>query len=604
MKEKLFRNNVFWMRHIFRASKARIFLNILITVVQAVFNFIYDVYIFLIVLDGWQNGEGFWGICWKVVFICIVQIVFSVIKNWYESCYIPQSNLKINQYMRKLISGKMKEIDLRCYDNPDFYNGYIRAMNEIDGRTDAFMNSMNSFINNLIAIFSVSFVIFTIDSVFLVIALIPLFVSFFIGKAQGKERFACRMDTQTREREEAYIRRIFYSKEYAEEMRTTGICRVLAVHFDDIMEGFQQIVRKHGFPMALFEYLDYMLMDVIVYLGGIVIAIYKTVVSRTIAVSGALVVANTISSVSWSIRSFSDVFVEFQEHALYIGTFMEFLAYRPQITDDHARLAPQNESKSLAVRNLFYTYPGNDNPTLKNICIDIQQGRKIAILGPNGSGKSTLIKLIMRYYEPDSGVIELDGSNISEYFVKDYRKSFGTVFQDYRLFAFSILENLFLKDHIGEEERRRAWHVLELTGLREKIEALESGIDTKLSKEFEAEGDILSGGEMQRLAVARLFAKEYSYLIVDEPTSALDPLAEYNVFKNILNYSKDRAVIFISHRLSSAVFADRIYFMENGEVVESGTHKTLLELNGKYAAFWDKQVQLYEEGRHNEDYQE
>ena len=211
--------------------------------------------------------------------------------------------------------------------------GYIRAMHEVEGRSDAFLASMNSFVNNLFAIFSTSFVIFTIDPAFLAIALIPLFVSFFIGKAQGKARFACRMETQANEREEAYIRRIFYSKEYAEEMRTTGIARVLIRHFCDIMEGFQRIVRKHGIRMAFYEYLDYMLMDVVVYLGGIVLAIYKAVVTRTVAVSGALVVANTISSVSWSIRSFSDILVAFQEHAMYIGTFMEFLAYEPQQGD-------------------------------------------------------------------------------------------------------------------------------------------------------------------------------------------------------------------------------------------------------------------------------
>lgn len=593
---KVIRNNVFWVGQIFRASKARIFLNILMTVAQAVFSFIFDVYIFMIVLDGWKNGDGFWGICHKVVFICILHTVFLAIRNWFESCYVPQSNLKINRFMRKCIFDKMKEVDLCCYDNPDFYNGYIRAMNEIDNRTDAFMNSLNVFINNLVSISSTSFVIFTIDPIFLVIALVPLFISFFIGKAQGAERFSCHMETQAKEREEAYIRRIFYEKGYSEEMRTTGVFNVLVKHFKTVMESFQEIVRKHGFKMAAYEYMDYMLMDIAVYLGAIVIAIYKTVVSKTIAVSGALVVANTISSVSWSIRGFSDILVEFRDHAMYIGGFLEFSAYEPQINDSRAKLVPQGNSKSLIVKNLYYTYPGNENPTLRNINIDIRQGEKIAILGPNGSGKSTLIKLIMRYYEPDSGMIELDGSDISEYFVKDYRNSFGTVFQDYRLFAFSILDNMFLKDGIGEEERIRALYALKLAGMSDMTQVLARGVDTSLTKEFDDTGVVLSGGEMQKLAVSRLFVKECSCLIVDEPTSALDPLTEYNVFKNILNYSKDRSVIFISHRLSSAVFADRIYYIDNGEVAESGTHKELLALNGKYAAFWEKQVQLYEEG--------
>ena len=593
MKTKTLKNNLFWLKHIFQASKPRLFLSIFVTIIQAIFNFIFDVYIFLIVLDGWQNGVGFLSICYKIILICIAHTVFLIMKNWYESCYVPQSDLKMNRYMRKLIFDKMKEIDLYCYDTPDFYNGYIRAMNEIDGRTNAYLNTINSFVNNVFTICSTSFVIFTIDPIFLVIALIPLFVSFFIGKAQGRERYVYRIETQANEREKDYIRRIFYSKEYAEEMRTSGIFNVLIKHFDEIMNQFQAIVKKHGFKMALYEYLDYMLMDVIVYLGAVVIAVYKTVISKKIAVSGALIVANTISSVSWSIRNFSDMYVEFHEHAMYIDHFLSFLNYKPRINDEHAKWTPAPKSESLVVQNLFYTYPGNETPTLKNICMDIRQGQKIAILGPNGSGKSTLMKVIMRYYEPDSGKIELDGKEISEYYSRDYRKNFGTVFQDYRLFAFTILDNLLLKDNINEEERKRALYALDMTEMMNVIERLPGGIDTKLTKEFDGEGVVLSGGEQQRLAVSRLFAKEYAFLFVDEPTSAVDPVTEYNVFKKILDHNKDKAVVFISHRLTSAVLADRIYYMDEGEIAETGTHDELLALNGKYMAFWNKQVQLY-----------
>lgn len=157
MKTKILKNNVFWLKHIFQASKPRLFLNVFVTVIQSIFNFIFDVYIFLIVLDGWQNGEGFFSICYKVILIGIAHTVFLVMKNWYENCYVPQSDLNINQYMRKLIFEKMKDIDLYCYDTPDFYNGYILAMKEIDGRTNAYLNSINSFINNLFAISSTSF---------------------------------------------------------------------------------------------------------------------------------------------------------------------------------------------------------------------------------------------------------------------------------------------------------------------------------------------------------------------------------------------------------------------------------------------------------------
>lgn len=223
----------------------------------------------------------------------------------------------------------------------------------------------------------------------------------------------------------------------------------------------------------------------------------------------------------------------------------------------------------------------------------------MAFVGHNGAGKTTLVKLMMGLYEVTEGEICISGENINRYESRAYHARFGTVFQDLQVFALPIAQNVLMKEPENEEERRLVEVALEKAQFGEKLKKLPKGIDTVISKEFDEEGVVLSGGEAQKIAIARIFAKNPDVVILDEPSSALDPIAEYNMYKNMMKIAGDKTVIFISHRLSSARVADRIYMLENGTVTETGTHDSLMAEDGAYAAMFQLQAKNYQESMPN-----
>ncbi|MBQ3178896.1 MAG: ATP-binding cassette domain-containing protein [Clostridia bacterium] len=254
------------------------------------------------------------------------------------------------------------------------------------------------------------------------------------------------------------------------------------------------------------------------------------------------------------------------------------------------------ENKTISFKNVSFSYTADGKEILKNISFEVQPGEKIALIGHNGAGKTTLVKLLLRLYDPTSGSITLDGRDIKEYKVSSYRKYFGAVFQHFKVFSMSVMENILLKGNITESEKTAALEGMKNSGVYAKVMSLDKKENTVLTKEFDENGTVFSGGENQKIAIARVFAKPCNFVIMDEPSSALDPIAEYKMYEAMMKACRDKSVIYISHRLSSAVLADRVYLMENGEIVESGTHTELLQKDGKYADMWRKQSEQYQKG--------
>lgn len=213
-------------------------------------------------------------------------------------------------------------------------------------------------------------------------------------------------------------------------------------------------------------------------------------------------------------------------------------------------------------------------------------------MGSNGSGKTTLVKLLLRLYDPSEGEILLDGTPIKEYSLTSYRESFSTVFQDFKMFSMSVRDNVLLRPgREGDDALVEA--ALRESGAADRIDRMPNGVHTILTREFDDKGENLSVGEQQKLSLARVFADRTPFVLLDEPSSALDPIAEYNMFENMMRATEGRGVIFISHRLSSAVLADRVLLMADGRIAESGTHEELLRRGGLYAEMFHRQAENY-----------
>uniref|UniRef100_UPI0030795D70 ABC transporter ATP-binding protein n=1 Tax=Zhenhengia sp. TaxID=2944208 RepID=UPI0030795D70 len=241
-------------------------------------------------------------------------------------------------------------------------------------------------------------------------------------------------------------------------------------------------------------------------------------------------------------------------------------------------------------KNVWFKYPQAEDYTLKDVSLTLNSREKMSIVGQNGAGKTTFIKLLCRLYEPEKGEILINGVNVKEYAFDEYTKLLSVVFQDYKLFSFTIKENMSFNQACNEEELEIA---LQKSGVRDKVASLDKGVETSLYKNFDKEGTELSGGEMQKLAIARAIYKNAPIVVLDEPTAALDPYAEYEIYAKFNELVKNKTAIYISHRLSSCRFCDKIAVFDKGRLIEQGTHTELKEQDGKYAQMWKAQAQYY-----------
>lgn len=241
--------------------------------------------------------------------------------------------------------------------------------------------------------------------------------------------------------------------------------------------------------------------------------------------------------------------------------------------------------------HVSFQYPGTDVYALKNINIKIKSGKRFAVVGMNGSGKTTLIKLLCRLYEPTAGKITLNGIDIQDYKLDEYMALFGVVFQDFKLFSFTLAQNIAANPII---DKNFAELCLVRSGLSERIRAMPQGLDTPIHKDFDEDGIEISGGEAQKIALARALYKNAPFIVLDEPTAALDPIAEYEIFNHFNQIIENKTAIYISHRLSSCRFCNDIIVLHDGELIQYGSHETLLaDTSGKYFELWHAQAQYY-----------
>ncbi len=250
------------------------------------------------------------------------------------------------------------------------------------------------------------------------------------------------------------------------------------------------------------------------------------------------------------------------------------------------------EDITISFRHVWFRYPNSSQYALEDICLDLRAGEKLAIVGPNGAGKTTLVKLLCRLYEPERGSILINDVPVGQYRYDDYRKLLAVVFQDYQLFAFSIRENLAFQDN---ENDQAVWKALREAGLAEKVTSLDKGIDTPLNKNFDPDGVEFSGGEKQKLAIARAIYANAPVVVLDEPTAALDSYAEQEIYQKFLTLMKDKTAVCISHRLSICRFCHRIAVLDHGKLVEQGTPSQLEQAGGLYSRLWQAQAQYYQQ---------
>lgn len=527
----------------------------------------------------------------KIVLMVCGKVVIDMMgyfTNFYSKI---RFEIKCESYINEMIFKKAQQVELGCYENPEFFDKYNRATWVVEkGGFKRLVQGTSWVIGSLISLIVMVVYLMSIDPFMIVFIICPVIVMFF-RVLKNKEEFRKEKETTPYERQKDYVRRTVLLKDFAKEIKTTDIFTVLKKRFTYAIEKNIELIKKYGLRVAVLEVLSDFFGDAIPVAGGFGYGCYRLVALENLAVADFSVLVSAILQCRYKINNFSRYFAMQQKHCLWVQSLREFLAYEPSITDG-GEDAPEMES--LEFRNVSFRYPGKDEDTLKNISFKINKGETIAIVGHNGAGKTTLSKLLMRLYDVTEGEILYNGKNIKEYNLSSYRDRFASVFQDYRIFAMTVAENVLMQE-TDESNILIAERALEQSGVMNKIERLPEGVNTLLTKEFDDEGASLSGGETQKLAIARLFAKKFDVAVLDEPSSALDPVAESKMYDALADGTRGKTVLYISHRLSSAANADRILVFHGGRLTETGNHAQLMEKGGEYCEMFTLQASGYRE---------
>lgn len=589
---RTFRNNFYMLGMIRKSAPGILWISTFRAVLSSVTDFFTYSYLLMYALNALQRKEKLSDIITVLVIIFALNIV-DLFVTYFSSVYLDLNIPKVDAYIQNTIHKKAAAVELSCFENAEFYDTYVKANGEAINRAFSVLNSVLDILWSVINVCSVAVLMVTINPLFILLAFVPLIGTMLIGKRRNRVSYEYSMKRQETERQKDYVRRTFYLSDFSKEMRMTEMYRVMFARMRESIAELKAIAKKYGYKMMWFRYLfEDIIFDVAVTGVSMIASAYMTLVTGSMLVGDCVMIINNITSMSYTIDYMGGSLLRMDEHSLYIDNLRSFLEYEIKIPEiESAPAVPPFES--LCLKALGFTYDGKDSAVLKNIDISVKKGERIALVGHNGAGKSTLVKLLLRFYDPTEGDILINGKSIKDYRLSSYRGLFGTVFQDYALFAATVEENVMLKSNLSEEEREKVTDALKKSGIYGKIQSLPRAQQNMVSKEFDDEGAVFSGGEAQKISIARIFALDREIVIMDEPTSALDPIAEHEMYKNMFAACEGKTVIFISHRLSSATMADRVYLLENGCVAEHGTHSGLLKLNGKYAEMWHKQADAY-----------
>lgn len=387
-----------------------------------------------------------------------------------------------------------------------------------------------------------------------------------------------------------YMLSLMNNYQYGKDIRIYSMQGLLQNYYQSIMKKINKFFLKWGMNDGF--YTGIIMFCTQLASGLVYIILGGKAIYGVISTGEVLMYAGAVLQLTNSIREEITEYNSFHYRTEYLNTYYEFIN-KPNI---HYTGTLPIEKRSDAqyeftLENVSFQYPGTNDWILNNINLKFTIGEKYAIVGKNGAGKTTLIKLLCRLYDPTEGRILLNGIDIKYYDYKEYAKVFSVVFQDYKLLALPLVDNVSSGDEIDE---KRIWEVLEQVGLRERVAEMPDKLHTQLYKN-NGDGIEISGGEAQKLAIARALYKDGPFVILDEPTAALDPISEAEIYENFNHMVQGKTAIYISHRMSSCKFCNDIIVLEEGKIAERGSHEKLLKENGIYASLFNTQAQYYME---------
>ena len=469
--------------------------------------------------------------------------------------------------------------DYKYFDNPDFYNSFTFAIGELAAKSESALQLLTQILGIISVIIAMMAYLSVLGPWVILISIIGQAICLYAQRHMQKLGIKKTAESLPFDRKLQYVHRIAYQKQYAADMKSTNLSQKILALFDKGSDGKIAVFRKLATPnwrwnmlqftawhLCQFAQLAYMISCIFIRNLGI------GTIAGMFAASGRL---------NDMLNQFVGISGKAMEVSLYADRIRSFFDLHSDIETMKNGIAPPAGAFALDIHNASFTYPNSDF-ALRNINISVKPGDKIAIVGENGAGKTTLAKLLLRLYDSNGGDIFYNDVSVREYDIHELRRRIGVAFQDPQLYALTVRENMEMYNSADDME---LYKTLKKAGL-------DIALDNEVTREFNDNGVILSGGQAQKLGLTRLLHGEFGLLLLDEPSSALDPLAEYKMTKLIFEQS-NTTTIMVAHRLSTIRYADNIFLIADGGVVESGTHDKLMTIGGRYAEMFSKQAENY-----------
>lgn len=588
VKTSVIKMNLYVLRYVFKFCPVFVVASIF-SIVASVVIALAEVNFISKAIDLVMKGEDINILFKNLIIYVIVILVCYLVKTIYDRFISNRYRMVYRKKMQTFLFNKVKHIDMASYDNPEFYDKFSRALGDSTWRGMEVFRTFVNFVESISISIALGAYVLVKDAWLLGIILLSAIISLVAINVINKTWYKVYRKSERSRRYQYYVRRTFYQQKFAAEIKTTSIGDLLIDRHTDAINDIDHIYKsaekKLLLPAGINIFSNVILQNALsyIYLG------YRLLNGMSPSIFTATINA-TLKLYNNFMRAIS-IYTNLREHSYYISDFMWITEYKPNIEKGEGEVL--EEFDNLEIQDITFKYPNTNVNSIDHLSMKLNKYDKIAIVGDNGGGKTTLTKLLLRFYNPETGKILINGKDIRTYNEASIRAQYSIVYQDFQIYALSIAENVLMRKVNGIEDEEIVKKALESVGLLDKVMSFKNGIYTQVTREFDREGATFSGGETQRLVIARVFASNANVYILDEPTSALDPFSEERINKLIMQNVSNKAMIIIAHRLSTVVDADKIYLIRKGQITEEGTHQELMAKKGRYYEMFTTQTELY-----------
>lgn len=580
---KAVRNNFYFLKKGILASPGFVFLSILMRIAGSFRTTFMNVIFLAYIISCVENKQSLAYIMRFVSVSFVVVGLTYLCQSFFDNRYKPVCQEKAAKNLQHELFHYILKTDMRRYDTEEHYNAVMLAGSEGAERVFSVIDNLLNLLEALMTILLISISAMTVDLIVPVIAILSFLLSFGMHRRLAKERVEYDTDIKLKEKEASMLQRILYLPEYAMDIRLSGMKQTVFSRYRSNSQEKVGLITKKGSGIGRMAALETIVSSCLLidFLAPLYLAA-RVLILKTMTASGFVAVLNACNQIQFSLEAFTAQISVFYENGKRIERFRAVENKKPEIESDKTA-EKMEDFESLCIRKVSFQYE-NHAFGINNVDIDIKKGEKVAFVGRNGSGKTTLIKLLLRLYDCDSGEILYNGRPIRTMDVNTYRSAYSTLFQDFNLYAASVGENVAMSESVDMDRVKRALADAQMSEAVEKA-------DNILTREFDGEGIDFSGGQQQRLALARVFYEDHNILVMDEPTAAMDVSFEKKFYELLFSHLQDKTILMVSHRLASAIACDKIFYMEDGAVAEQGKHSELMALQGKYAELFCAQLE-------------